>query len=135
MSNGGFNRDRENSGVLFAAKQKKSQNSPDYTGNIVLSDELLEYLNERMSSGQPLKLSLSAWNKRSQQGSAYFSIGVQEEWQGQARPGGGGGYPQRQPERQPAPSYPQRAGGRTSFKPAPRPSPGPRADLDDEIPF
>jgi uncharacterized protein (DUF736 family) len=58
------NRD-EKRGVLFSVEEKKSENSPDYTGSITLNG---------------VKYSLSAWGKVSSAGKPYLSLSIRE-WQ------------------------------------------------------
>jgi len=55
------------SGVLFQNDRKKSEKSPDYTGQIELSDEVVNDLVDQMSRGvtKP-KVSLIGWKKVSQ---------------------------------------------------------------------
>lgn len=52
------------SGVLFANKKKTKQNSPDYTGNLELDDEVVNDLVEQVSRGvgKP-KIILAGWKK------------------------------------------------------------------------
>ena len=71
--------DNTNRGVLFKAKEKKSENSPSYTGNINVGGK--EY-------------KISAWVKESKNtGDKFFSISVSD-------PADAGGYQQ---AKQPAP--------------------------------
>lgn len=55
--------DKDNTGVLFTVTEKKSENHPDFTGNIVIGGK---------------KYSLSAWKKTSGGGVAYTSLSVRE---------------------------------------------------------
>jgi len=64
------------SGVLFQNDRKKSEKSPDYTGQIELSDEVVSDLVEQMSRGvtKP-KVSLIGWKKVSQKtGKPFLSL-------------------------------------------------------------
>jgi hypothetical protein len=64
------------SGVLFQNDRKKSEKSPDYTGQIELSDEVVNDLVEQMSRGvtKP-KVSLIGWKKVSQKtGKPFLSL-------------------------------------------------------------
>ena len=60
--------DSTNRGVLFKAKEKKSDNSPDYTGSIMITPNM---------AGKELRL--SAWIKQSKQGTNYMSLAVSEQ--------------------------------------------------------
>tara|TARA_R100001440_G_scaffold42760_1_gene62513 strand:- start:281 stop:580 length:300 start_codon:yes stop_codon:yes gene_type:complete len=52
------------SGVLFANKKKTKQNSPDYTGNLELSDEVVNDLVSQMERGvEKPKINLAGWKK------------------------------------------------------------------------
>lgn len=57
------NTDRDNTGVLFTVNEKKSENHPDFTGNVVIGGK---------------KYSLSAWKKTSGSGVTYQSLSVRE---------------------------------------------------------
>ena len=61
------------SGVLFTNNRKRSDKSPDYTGKLELSDEVLQDLTSQMDRGveKPV-LSLIGWKKVSQKTGATF---------------------------------------------------------------
>lgn len=64
------------SGALFTNKRKQKPNQPDYTGNLELSDEVVNDLVEQMSRGitKP-KLNLAGWKKTSKKdGSTFLSL-------------------------------------------------------------
>jgi hypothetical protein len=64
------------SGVLFQNDRKKNEKSPDYTGQIELSDEVVNDLVDQMSRGitKP-KVSLIGWKKVSQKtGKPFLSL-------------------------------------------------------------
>ena len=70
----------EDRGVLFQREKKKS-NYPDMGGNIILSQDLLEHLNEQLSQGEPLKLDIAAWKKVPRSGGdPFLSISVSKPW-------------------------------------------------------
>ena len=50
-------------GALFKAKEKRSENSPDYTGSIEVDGK---------------KLNLAGWIKKSQSGITYISLAASE---------------------------------------------------------
>jgi|TARA_B000000609_G_C23981440_1_gene244697 hypothetical protein len=61
------------SGVLFTNNNKKTPNQPDYTGDLELSDEVINDLVEQMSRGNPKpKLRLAGWKKTSKKTGATF---------------------------------------------------------------
>ena len=55
--------DRDNTGVLFNVADKKSENHPDFTGNVIIGGK---------------KYALSAWKKTSGSGVSYQSLSVRE---------------------------------------------------------
>ena len=61
------------SGVLFTNNRKRSDKSPDYTGKLELSDEVLQDLVAQMERGveKPV-LSLIGWKKMSHKTGAVF---------------------------------------------------------------
>ena len=64
------------SGVLFTNNNKKTPNQPDYTGDLELSDEVINDLVEQMSRGNPKpKLRLAGWKKTCKKtGATYVSF-------------------------------------------------------------
>jgi hypothetical protein len=63
------------SGALFVNSKKKSNNSPDYTGKLELSDEVINDLVSQMERGvEKPQLSLVGWKKVSKQGREFLSI-------------------------------------------------------------
>lgn len=80
--------DNSNSGVMFPNDRKTSPNQPDFTGNVVLSRELIIYATREISQGREPKISLSGWKKTSNAGKGFVSLKVAEPWdankQGQA---------------------------------------------------
>jgi uncharacterized protein (DUF736 family) len=61
-----------NKGFLFKNDSKKTENHPDYTGKIVLSNNVEHYL--------------SAWVKSSKSGNKYLSIAIGNETQPKIQP-------------------------------------------------
>ena len=55
---------KDMTGVLFRVSKKKSERSPDYTGNVVIGGE---------------KYRLAGWLKMSRKGDEYLSLAVSEE--------------------------------------------------------
>ena len=64
------------SGVLFTNERKQKPNQPDYTGDLELSDEVVNDLVEQMSRGEAKpKLRLAGWKKTSQKtGKVFVSL-------------------------------------------------------------
>lgn len=64
------------SGVLFTNDRKQKPNQPDYTGDLELSDEVINDLVEQMSRGNAKpKLRLAGWKKTSKKtGKAFVSL-------------------------------------------------------------
>ena len=63
------------SGVLFSNNKKKTEKQPDFTGDLELSDEVVNDLVDQMSRGvtKP-KLSLAGWKKVSRKGLNFMSL-------------------------------------------------------------
>ncbi|CAN8142529.1 hypothetical protein THIOSC15_30002 [uncultured Thiomicrorhabdus sp.] len=74
--------DNTNRGALFVNNRKQTENHPDYTGSVHLSDGK-EYW-------------LSAWKKQSQSGNTFLSISIGQEKLSQGQQQGGQQQPQQQ---------------------------------------
>ena len=61
---------KPNRGVLFPAKEKMSDRSPDYTGSVMPECPHCKKL---------LELSVAAWDQTSKDGLKYFSLSVRKE--------------------------------------------------------
>ena len=63
------------SGALFPAKQKKSDKSPDFTGKLELSNEVVNDLISQMERGvdKPV-ISIVGWRKTSKAGNNFVSL-------------------------------------------------------------
>jgi len=63
------------SGVLFSNNKKKTEKQPDFTGDLELSDEVVNDLVDQMSRGitKP-KLSMAGWKKVSRNGLHFMSL-------------------------------------------------------------
>jgi len=76
------------SGVLFSNKKKTKETSPDYTGKLELSDEVISDLVSQMERGveKPV-LSLAGWKKTANKtGETFLSLrGHKYEERGQAQ--------------------------------------------------
>ena len=79
------------SGVLFSNKKKTKETSPDYTGKLELSDEVINDLTDQMSRGveKPV-LSLAGWKKTANKtGETFLSLRrnkYEERGQAQGKP-------------------------------------------------
>lgn len=119
--------DREG-GAFFANNKKTAQNAPDYRGELRLSREVLENLNQQLASGvQFPAIEISGWRKTSNSGTTYISMSGRKPYvkdgqggqqQRQAPQGGWGGGSN---------GFTQ-GGQKTGWQP-------PAGAIDDEIPF
>ncbi len=68
-----------NSATLFTQKDKKSEKSPDLTGNIMLGPDLVTYIIEQHDSGNfEITLDLAAWKKVSAGGNKFLSGSIKK---------------------------------------------------------
>jgi hypothetical protein len=65
-----------NSGALFPVKQKRSDNSPDMTGNILIADDVLDYILREAEKGDDVKMELSAWIRTGRNNNTFTSIKI-----------------------------------------------------------
>jgi hypothetical protein len=63
-----------NSGAIFPVRQKKSDNSPDMTGNILIADDVLDYIMREAEKGGDVKMELSAWVRTGRNNNTFTSI-------------------------------------------------------------
>lgn len=61
-------------GALFKNKNMKSDKHPAMRGELTLTKVLLKELVEAAKAGDPIKLSISAWNNTSKSGNPYISL-------------------------------------------------------------
>jgi|LakMenEpi03Aug12_release.lakeMendotaPanAssembly.Ray.scaffolds.fasta_scaffold24761_2 hypothetical protein len=73
-----YNRDDRSTGALFKAKVRKNDKSPALRGELTLTKALLKELIEEAKVGNPIKLSISAWNNTSKAGNQYISLSAQK---------------------------------------------------------
>jgi len=90
---------RNNSGSLFKNDRKQNERQPDYNGNAVIN-------------GKPMRI--SAWIKKSQNGTTFMSLAFDEPMQQQSAP---------------APQAPR------PVAPAPAPASDPFAPVPEDLPF
>ena len=131
-----------NSGALFPVKQKRSDNSPDFTGNITIADDVLDYILREAQNGNEVQLEMSAWLRISRNNTNFTSLKINIPYAVRMEEGGNpvyrqtGGRPNfnrrqddRQDQRQPQSrgnSYAQ-ASGRTD-RPEPQGRKAPQHD-------
>lgn len=63
-----------NSGALFSVREKRSDNSPDMTGNILIADDVLDYIMREAEKGGDVKMELSAWIRTGRNNNTFTSI-------------------------------------------------------------
>lgn len=129
---------RENGGALFQ-RQKKSQNSPDMGGDFTLEGDVLDYILDCASRGEPVKLDIAAWRKMSRNNGTFMSISVNIPWQvrrDQQQPVAGDRWGNQQRQQRPS-GY-----GKGNFRPQRQDNfpqddfpDGDQGPFDDEIPF
>lgn len=80
--------DNSNRGALFTNERKTKPNQPDFTGNIVLSQELILHATREMAAGREPKIALSGWSKVSGAGKKFLSLSADKPYDpnAQARP-------------------------------------------------
>jgi hypothetical protein len=65
-------------GSLFVNKNKKSEKSPDLSGDMELSTDTLNALIEMHKSNQPIMLRASAWLREGRSGK-FYSVSLEEK--------------------------------------------------------
>ena len=78
------------SGVLFKNNKKTGDKSPDMTGNLEISKEVLKDLITLANDGKPIKMRLAAWSRESEKGTKFLSMiaSKDEEFKPKAKSGG-----------------------------------------------
>jgi hypothetical protein len=67
------------SGALFTPRVK-TENAPDFRGDIELSAELCSYISRKAKSGEEVKINIALWSKQGQYGE-YFSAKLKQAWE------------------------------------------------------
>jgi hypothetical protein len=119
--NSNKNKTYPNSGAMFA-RQKKSDSASDFGGDFTLDDDVLDYVVSCAERGQPVKLEISAWKRRTQDGGSFLSLALQTPYEtrgGQRQQQGRGGYGGGQ--QRGGYSGGQQRGGRPQFRDDPPP--------------
>ena len=104
------------SGVMFPVREKRSEKSPDFTGQVEIDETLYKAIGAALAAGDGYaKIYLAGWKRISRNGNEFLSIKA-SEWR--ERPAEGQKQerqaPRQAPKKHAAPSF---------------------DDLDDEIPF
>jgi uncharacterized protein (DUF736 family) len=70
---------KPNSGALFTNRDKRSQNHPDFRGDLHLDKTFLIQQMDK-SKGALVKISISAWQKTAASGTDYMSLSASEPY-------------------------------------------------------
>lgn len=81
-------------GAIFA-NRKTSQGSPDFTGTIKISRELLGILNGKERNSEELSIRVAGWKNQSRDGRNYLKLKVSDDDYQKGAPQPAGGYQQR----------------------------------------
>jgi len=73
-----YNRDDRSTGALFLNNNKKGETSPDHIGDLTLTKSLLKELIEEAKAGNPIKISINAWDNKSPRGKEYISLSARK---------------------------------------------------------
>ena len=65
-------------GALFVNTRRKSDNQPNFRGEVTLSKALLKELVEEVKKGNEAKLAIAAWEKKCKAGNTYLSLSAQK---------------------------------------------------------
>jgi hypothetical protein len=71
-----YSRDKSG-GVLFIEEKKKSQNAPDFTGEVEFLREEVMHLVEALKAGNEAKLRIAGWKKVSAKGKKFISLSLE----------------------------------------------------------
>ena len=72
--------DNSNKGALFTNDRKTNPGQPDFTGNIVLSKDLILFMTKEISAGREPKIAIKGWRKQSKAGKNFVSLAAEEPW-------------------------------------------------------
>lgn len=67
------------SGALFSPRVK-TENAPDFRGDIELSADLCSYITRKAKSGEDVKINIALWSKQGQYGE-YFSAKLSQPYE------------------------------------------------------
>lgn len=74
-----MNKKYYDSGALFSPRVK-TENAPDYRGDIELSTELCAFITRKARAGEDVKINIALWSKQGQYGE-YFSAKLKQAWE------------------------------------------------------
>jgi uncharacterized protein (DUF736 family) len=70
---------KPNSGAMFVNEQKKTENHPDWRGDLHLDKTfIIEQMNK--ADGPLVKIAVSGWTKTAKSGKDYLSLSASEPW-------------------------------------------------------
>lgn len=81
-----------NNGALLPSKNRRSENSPDYYGDFVISDDVLDYVVREAERGRDVKLELSGWSRMSRNNMNFTSLKVNIPYEVRQQEGGNPTY-------------------------------------------
>lgn len=67
-----------NSGILLS--RKADGKSPNYSGGILIADEVLNYIVAKYHLKEPVVLDLAAWDKTSKAGNSFISVSIKKPY-------------------------------------------------------
>lgn len=70
----------------FFPREKKGENWPDFTGNIVFSGALLRHMVDLYKAGKLVKVDMAGWRKTGNKGGDYVRFKLQELREREDRP-------------------------------------------------
>jgi hypothetical protein len=96
-----------NNGGLFPVNDKRSDNSPDMSGTILIADDVLDYIVREAQNGNEVLMELKGWRRISRNNTNYESIAINIPYNVRMEEGGnptyrsqrGGGRRYSQPQR------------------------------------
>ena len=62
------------SGALFTSKDKKSERSPDYDGNLEIGPDTLRYLVQQAKASKDTTIRIAGWKKQGKTGTTFLSL-------------------------------------------------------------
>lgn len=65
-------------GALFVNTRRKSDNQPNFRGEVTLTKAVLKELVDEVKKGNEAKLAVAAWERKSKAGNTYLSLSVQK---------------------------------------------------------
>ena len=72
--------DYPNTGAMFA-REKKSEKAADMGGDFTLEGDVLDYVIRCAERGEPVKLEIAGWKRRTRQGGQMLSVKIQTPYE------------------------------------------------------